>query len=139
MNDTFPARYAPAMLSILRIMTALLFFEHGLSKLTGFPDGTARELFTLSWYSGVIEFAGGALLTVGLFSRLSAFVMSGEMAAAYFMSHAPASFFPLVNRGDSAVLYCFVFLYLAVAGPGPWALDNIRGRRERRQVLRAAE
>jgi putative oxidoreductase len=139
MNDTFLTRYAPAMLSILRIVTALLFFEHGLSKVFGFPQGTVRELFTLGWYSGVIEFAGGALLAVGLFSRTAAFIMSGEMAVGYFMSHAPHSFFPLVNRGDAAILYCFVFLYLAIVGPGPWALDNIGGRRERRRMLRPAE
>jgi len=139
MTDAFPARYAPAMLSILRIITALLFFEHGLAKLTGFPAGEVRALFTLSWYSGVIEFAGGALLAVGLLSRFAAFIMSGEMAIGYFMSHAPHSFFPLINRGDAAILYCFVFLYLAVAGPGPWSLDHWLSRRDRPRLLRPAE
>ena len=83
----------------------------------------------MSWYSGAIELVGGALLTVGLFSRSAAFIMSGEMAVAYFMSHAPHSFFPLINRGDSAILYCFVFLYLAFAGPGPWSLDALLSRK----------
>ena len=126
------ARYAPSVLSIVRIAVALLFLEHGSSKLLGFPEnGPIRELFTLSWYSGAIELVGGALLTVGLFSRSAAFIMSGEMAVAYFMSHAPHSFFPLINRGDSAILYCFVFLYLAFAGPGPWSLDALWSRKRR--------
>jgi len=118
--------YAPYVLSIVRIAVALLFLEHGSSKLLGFPDnGPIRELFTLSWFSGAIELVGGALFAVGLFSRSAAFMMSGEMAVAYFMSHAPHSFFPLLNGGDSAILYCFVFLYLAFAGPGPWSLDAL--------------
>jgi len=116
-------RYTPEMRSILRIVVALLFFEHGLSKLFGFPSSRMPEMFTLSWYAGVIEFVGGGLLALGLFTRLSAFVMSGQMAFAYFLSHAPHSFFPIVNRGDSAILYCFIFLYFVFAGGGPWSLD----------------
>jgi len=116
--------YAPYILSIVRIVVALLFFEHGLSKMFGFPQPIPPPaLFSLSWFSGAIEFVGGGLLVIGLFSRVTAFVMSGEMAFAYFISHAPHSFFPIVNRGDAAILYCFIFLYIAFAGGGPWSLD----------------
>ena len=132
------SRYAPAIRSILRIVVALLFFEHGLSKLTGFPQAHMAELFTLSWYAGVIEFAGGALLALGLFTRFVAFVMSGEMAFAYFLSHAPHSFFPIVNRGDGAILYCFIFLYFVFAGGGPWSVDALR-RPAERTTLKPAE
>jgi putative oxidoreductase len=125
------ARYAPYLLSILRIVTALLFFEHGLSKMFGFPTGTVRELFTLSWTSGAIEFAAGALLVAGLFTRISAFIASGEMAFAYFLAHAPHSFYPIVNRGEGSILYCFVFFYIAFAGGGPWSLDALFHRRNK--------
>ncbi|MGI8527725.1 MAG: DoxX family protein [Pseudolabrys sp.] len=118
------------MLSILRIVTALLFFEHGTSRLFGFPSPLPPPaLFSLLWFAGAIELVGGALLTIGLFSRLAALVMSGEMAFAYFHSHAPNSFFAIINRGDSAILYCFVFLYIAVVGPGPWSIDAWLARR----------
>ena len=124
------ATYAPHVLSIVRIVVALLFFEHGLSKLFGFPPTSSNpEFLTLGWFSGAIEFAGGVLLAVGLFSRFAAFIMSGEMAFAYFLSHAPQSFFPIVNRGDGAILYCFIFLYLVFAGPGPWSIDALIRRR----------
>jgi putative oxidoreductase len=126
--DTSP--YTPYVLSVMRIVVALLFFEHGLSKLFGWPSaGSNPEFLTLGWFSGAIEFTGGALLTVGLFSRLAAFIMSGEMAFAYFISHAPHSFFPIVNRGDGAILYCFIFLYIVFAGPGPWSIDALLRRR----------
>ena len=91
--------------------------------MVGFPTGEARVLFTLSWYSGAIEFVTGALLTAGLLTRTMAFIASGEMAFAYFLAHAPQSFFPIVNRGEGAILYCFIFLYIAVAGGGPWSVD----------------
>ena len=132
MSETFSASrwsntwsgYAPYVLSIVRIVVALLFFEHGLSKMFGFPQPiTPPALFSLSWFSGAIEFVGGGLLVIGLFSRVTAFIMSGEMAFAYFISHAPHSFFPIINRGDAAILYCFIFLYIAFAGGGPWSLD----------------
>jgi len=104
------APYAPAMLSILRIVVALLFLEHGLSRLFGFPSPLpAPALFSLYWFAGAIELVGGALLALGLFTRTAAFIMSGQMAFAYFLSHAPASFFPILNRGDGAILFCFVF------------------------------
>ena len=126
------ARYAPHMLSILRIIVALLFFEHGTSKLFGWPSaGSMPAAFSLIWFAGFIELIAGALLAVGYFTRLAALIMSGEMAFAYFMGHAPASFFPIANRGDSAILFCFVFLYLAFAGGGPWSLDALIGRKAR--------
>ena len=124
------ARYAPYVLSTMRIAVALLFLEHGTSKLFGFPSSQSLPVFlTLNWFAGTIEFIGGMLLLAGLFSRPAAFIMSGEMAFAYFLSHAPHGFFPILNRGDSAILYCFVFLYIAVAGPGPWSLDAVFGRK----------
>ncbi len=123
------ADYAPYVLSILRIVAALLFFEHGTSRLFGFPASVPTEFLSLHWFAGALEFAGGALLALGLFSRTTAFVMSGEMAFAYFLSHAPASFFPILNRGDSSILYCFVFLYIVFAGAGPWSLDAVWNRK----------
>lgn len=124
-------RLAPYVLSIVRIMVALLFLEHGLAKLFGFPrqQPPPPELFSLVWFSGAIELVGGAFAAVGLFTRAAAFIMSGEMAVGYFMAHAPQSFFPLINRGDGAILYCFIFLYLFFAGPGPWSLDALIWRR----------
>lgn len=119
---------APHALSVLRIVTAFLFMAHGAQKLFGFPAPMGRpiEFFSLMGLAGALEFFGGALVLLGLFTRPVAFVLSGEMAFAYFMSHAPQSFWPLLNRGDAAVLYCFVFLYLAAAGAGPWSLDRLR-------------
>jgi putative oxidoreductase len=117
--------YRPQLLAILRIMTALLFMAHGTGKLFGFPDiGMNPPLLSLSGIAAVLEVVGGILLVIGLFTRPVAFILSGEMAVAYFMAHAPQSFFPVVNQGESAVLFCFVFLYLVFAGPGAWSLDN---------------
>jgi putative oxidoreductase len=123
--------WAPRVLSILRIVAALIFMEHGTQKLLGFPPGDRPqpELFSLIGLAGVLELFGGILLVLGLFTRPVAFILSGEMAVAYWMAHAPQSFFPIVNGGDSAILYCFVFLYLAVAGGGAWSLDNVRRER----------
>jgi putative oxidoreductase len=122
-------RYSPTVLSILRIVAALLFLEHGTSRLFAFPSPLPHPaLFTTYWFAGAIELVGGALVTLGLFTRAAALVMSGEMAFAYFLSHAPHSLFPILNRGDGAILYCFVFLYLVFAGPGPWSLDAVRGK-----------
>jgi putative oxidoreductase len=126
-------RWAPVALSVLRIVAGLLFLEHGTQKLFGFPPGEqgGPEMMTLPWFAGVIELVAGVLLTLGLLTRGAAFVASGEMAFAYWMAHAPQSPFPVNNGGDSAILYCFVFLYLVFAGPGPWSLDALRGRRRR--------
>ena len=127
MNQTTLEQWAPRVLSILRIVTAVLFFEHGSQKLFNIPAGpegmTLPAMFSLSWFAGVLELVGGALLIVGLFTRPVAFLLSGEMAFAYWMAHAPQSVFPLLNRGDSAILFCFIFFYLVFAGPGPWSLD----------------
>ena len=125
---------SPYVLSILRIAVALVFFEHGLSKLFGFP-AQAVTPFTLHWLAGAIEFTGGALLIAGLFTRTAAFIAAGEMAFAYFLSHAPHGFYPILNRGDGAVLFCFIFLYIAFAGGGPWSLDAaFTGRGTSQQV-----
>ncbi len=120
--------WAPRALSVLRIMAALLFMEHGTQKLLGFPPSTnpGPALLSLLGLEGVIELLGGILLLLGLFTRPVAFILAGNMAVAYFMAHAPKSFFPALNAGDAAILYCFVFLYLAVAGGGAWSLDTGR-------------
>jgi putative oxidoreductase len=117
------------MLSILRIVSALIFMAHGTQKLFGFPASDfSPAVLSLPWIAGVLEVFGGAALLLGIFTRPVAFVLSGQMAVAYWMAHAPQSPFPVVNGGDSAILYCFVFLYLVFAGPGPWSLDALLGR-----------
>jgi putative oxidoreductase len=124
------AVWAPRMLAVLRIMTALLFIEHGTQKLFGFPPppgGEGPPLWSLVGLAAVLELFGGLLILAGLFTRPVAFVLAGEMAFAYFMAHAPKSFFPALNGGDAAILFCLVFLYLFVAGPGPGSLDAQRG------------
>jgi len=125
MESTLQSVWAPRLLSILRIVAALIFMEHGTQKLLGFPvsERAAPELLSLSGIAGILELVGGALLVLGLFTRPVAFILSGEMAVAYWMAHAPQSFFPVNNGGDAAILYCFVFLYLFAAGGGPWSLD----------------
>ena len=126
------AAWTPRLLSVLRVMAALLLLQFGTAKLLGFPAVDYLQevrLFSLYGASGVLELVGGTLLALGLFSRLVAFVLSGEMASAYFIEHARYSFFPVVNDGTLAVLFCFVFLYLAAAGGGPWSLDALLARR----------
>jgi putative oxidoreductase len=120
--------WGPRILTVLRIMVGLLFLEHGTQKILGFPPSAnpGPALLSLMGIQGLIELVGGVLIVVGLFTRPVAFILCGDMAVAYFMSHAPNSFFPIVNRGDAAILYCFVFLYLAVAGGGAWSLDASR-------------
>jgi putative oxidoreductase len=120
-------RWAPQMLSILRIVSALIFIEHGTQKFFAFPAASASgspALLSLLWWQGVIELVGGILLLLGLFTRPVAVILAGDMAFAYWMVHAPRNFYPVLNAGDAAILYCFVFLYLAFAGGGPWSVDT---------------
>jgi putative oxidoreductase len=116
--------FAPYALSILRIVIALLFLEHGLEKFIGFP-AHGPAMTPLLWVQACLETLGGLLLLFGAFTRPIAFILSGNMAVAYFMAHFPKSFFPAVNGGDAAVLYCFVFLFILFAGGGPWSLDAL--------------
>jgi len=126
------SKWTPGLLSVLRIAVALLFIEHGSEKLFGFPLAAQRatdSLTLLSGVGGVLEFFGGLLILFGLFTRPVAFLLSGEMAVAYFMMHASQGFFPLENRGELATLYSWVFLFMAVAGGGAWSLDRLLWRR----------
>ena len=126
-----PSPIGPILLSVLRIVAALLFLEHGAIKLFGFPPGSPMPMpatFSLLWFAGLIELVGGAMIALGLFTRTAAFLCAGEMAVAYFMAHAPRGLFPANNMGDAAILYCFVFLYISAAGPGPWSVDAVRSR-----------
>ena len=125
-SGIIPASWSGPLLSILRIVTGLLFIAHGTAKYFGFPhvamfDGL--QIFSLLGLAGAFELVGGILIIIGLFTRYAAFILSGFMAAAYFMAHAPQGFHPQLNGGELAILYCFVFLYLAAAGPGPWSVD----------------
>jgi putative oxidoreductase len=122
-------RLAPYALSILRIMAALLFLQHGLSKYFGFPQAMDPfPIFSMIWFAALIELVGGILVALGLFTRIAAFIMSGQMAVGYFLFHAPQSFFPILDRGDAAILY-FVFLYLVFAGAGPLSFDALFWKR----------
>jgi putative oxidoreductase len=123
---TFLDRYAPMLQSILRIVAGLLFLEHGCSKLLHFPYNPMFDHLTpFLIMAGVIELVGGALIVLGLFSRIAAFIASGEMAVAYWMVHVPhGGMFPSQNEGDAAILFCFLFLYFAAAGPGLWAVNR---------------
>jgi putative oxidoreductase len=122
--------YADQMLSVLRIMSSLLFLQHGTSKYLSFPltKASGASPMTMSGAAGLIELVGGTLLVLGLFTRPVAFIMSGTMAVAYFYAHHPRGFFPILNMGELAVLNCFVFLYIAVAGGGAWNIDRLRSR-----------
>jgi putative oxidoreductase len=122
-------RWAPQVLSLLRIIAALLLMQYGTAKILGFPYVEMFQEVTLtSLYgvAGLLELFGGFLLLIGLFTRPVAFILSGEMAAAYFIGHFPKGFIPLLNGGNEAVIYCFVFLYFVFAGPGPWSVDAVR-------------
>ena len=125
--------WAPRMLSVLRIVSALLFVQHGTQKVLNFPPAAEPqpfELMTLApGLAGVLELGGGLLLLFGLFTRPVAFVLSGMMAVAYWMVHGPGSFYPILNGGDLAILFCFVFLYFVCAGAGPWSIDAMMRRR----------
>lgn len=124
----FLDKFSTPLLSVLRIVSALLFIAHGTTKLFSFPAtemfATPPEAMTLMWFAGVLEAFGGALLLIGLFTRPIAFVLSGMMAVAYWTVHATQSFYPVQNGGDAAILFCFVFLYIAAAGGGPWSVDS---------------
>lgn len=128
-------KYTPQMLSILRIVVALIFIEHGTQKLLAFPglpaSGHQPAIMSLSWIAAVFEAILGPLLLVGLWSRWIGFVLAGEMAVAYWLAHFPRSFWPVLNGGDAAILYCFVFLFIACAGGGAWSLDQVLWRRKR--------
>jgi putative oxidoreductase len=132
MRGPIPERWTGYLRSLLRIVAAFLFMAHGTQKLFAWPIDEPRDpaaLLSLMGLAGVLETFGGALLLLGLFTRPVAFLLAGEMAVAYFMSHAPNGFWPILNRGELAVLYCFLFLYLAAAGGGPWSIDAARSRR----------
>lgn len=120
--------YTSQLRGVLRIMSGLLFLQHGTTKYLHFPETqmSGASPLTMSGIAGLIELVGGALLVLGLFTRPAALIMSGTMAVAYFYAHAPRGFFPILNGGELSALYCFVFLYLAAAGPGSWSVDRIR-------------
>lgn len=126
---TFLAPYAPQLRSILRIMAGLLLLQHGTAKVLNFPASPMADvpLSSMPGIAGIIELVTGVLLVIGLFSRPAAFIASGLTAVAYFMAHAPQGFYPLLNGGELAAFYSFVFLYLAAAGPGPWSVDAMKG------------
>lgn len=130
----FSSGCSDRILSILRIVAALLFMEHGGQKLFGFPapqmGGAAPAMFTQMWFAGVLELFGGLFFLLGLFTRPVAFLLSGMMAVAYFQAHAPGGWSPLVNKGELAVLYCFVFFYFFFAGGGSWSLDRCLCRKQ---------
>ncbi|MCK0197975.1 DoxX family protein [Ancylobacter sp. 6x-1] len=124
-ETTTLAAWAPRILSVLRIAAGLLLLQHGCTKILGFPTTqmTGVSLSSMPGLAGIIELVGGILLVLGLFTRPAAFLVSGMTAVAYFMVHAPQSFFPIINGGELAALYCFVFFYIFFAGPGPWSVD----------------
>lgn len=133
LNQALFADWAPRLLSVLRIVTALLFIQHGTAKLFGIPHIAYfdnLQLLSLMGFAGVLEVMGGLLVLIGWFTRPAAFILSGQMAFAYFMGHAPQGLLPILNQGEPAVLFCFVFLYLAAAGAGPWSVDAIQQRGE---------
>lgn len=120
-------RYAPQALAVLRIVAALIFIAHGTQKLLGFPAAPPSGLpamFTIYWFAGALELVGGLAILFGFLTRPIAFILCGEMAFAYFMGHHPRNLYPVLNGGDAAILYCFVFFYLFFAGPGAWSVDK---------------
>lgn len=131
MRGPIPASWAPYLLSALRIAAAFSFVTHGTQKLFAMPVLQARDtvaLMSLAGLAGVLELVGGSLLLLGLLTRPVAFLLAGQMAVAYFMSHAPRNFFPALNAGESAMLYCFIWLYVSAAGAGPLSIDALLGR-----------
>jgi putative oxidoreductase len=131
MEFTWLQRWQPQLLAILRIVAGLLFLEHALIKLAGFPPGGKpglQDVGSFLWIAGLIELVTGVLVTLGLFTRVAAFIAAGELAYAYWFVHARMGLYPAVNMGEAAILFCFVFLYLAAAGPGAWSVDGARFR-----------
>ena len=130
MEFTWLSRWQPQLLALLRIITGLLFLEHATQKFFAFPAPfpLPGPLPPMLVAAGVIELVAGILVTLGLFTRLAAFIAAGEMAAAYFIGHFPKGFWPVLNGGEGAILFCFIFLYLAAAGPGAWSIDGARTR-----------
>lgn len=118
--------------ALLRIVSGFLFVFHGLQKILGMYGGKVVPMMSLPWFAGIIELVAGSLIIVGLFTSIAAFIASGEMAVAYFLMHAPRAFWPIQNAGELAVLYCFVFLYIAARGSGIWSIDWLRGGVKRR-------
>ena len=128
---------APYFLSVLRIIAAFLFMQSGTAKLFAFPaaimpGGATASLASLPGIAGILEVVGGLLMLLGLFTRPTAFILSGEMAFAYFIAHAPKGFWPVLNHGEPAILFCFIWLYLSAAGAGPWSIDALLQSRRRR-------
>jgi putative oxidoreductase len=131
-------RWTPYLLSALRIAVGLLFFQHGAEKIWGFAGGRIDHNFaTMHGFAGPLEVIGGTLITLGLFTRTTAFILCGEMAVAYFSRWAPRGFWPITNGGEEAVIFCFVYLWLVTAGPGPWGLDALLHRRSESSQKRA--
>jgi putative oxidoreductase len=129
-TDEFSEQWAPYAVAALRIVTALLFLEHGTAKLLGFPETPMAnpDMWSMPWIAGWFEIVGGLLLLLGGWTRWVAVLLAGEMAVAYWLYHAPQSPFPLVNQGEAAILFCFIFLMLAFVGPGKWSIDEVRAR-----------
>lgn len=136
-NEPFRAdsRLIAKALAALRIVTALLFLQHGTGKILGFPMSSMAfpPPWTLFWVAGWLELIGALLLLIGLFTRPAAFLLAGEMAIAYWMIHAPESFFPIINRGETAILFCFIFLLFVATGPGAWSVDDEMLKRRDRE------
>lgn len=128
MQMTFLKTWAPHILSVMRVLAASSFFTHGTMKLFGWPAPFEYPMNPLLYTAAALEIIGGLLLIVGLFSRPVAFVLSGSMAVAYFIGHSPRGFFPVLNGGEPAMFFCFIFLYIAAAGPGVWSADAVAGR-----------
>ena len=129
--DRYLGRYAEYVYAVLRIIVGLMFASHGGQKILGLfggMNGSSAEAFTFMWWVGMIELVGGLLVAIGLLTSWAAFLCSGLMAFAYFIAHAPQGFFPIVNKGEPAILYCFIFLYIAAHGSGPLSVDASRRR-----------
>ena len=130
--DEFSERWAPYAIGVLRIVTALLFLEHGTAKLLGFPvtELAYPAMWSLLWIAGVFELVGGSLLLIGLWTRWVSLLLAAEMAVAYWYTHAPISFYPILNQGEAAILFCFIFILLFVVGAGEWSVDKVLHRRK---------